>query len=85
MKEGTRSSHGQIVTVDERHSAFLHLEKVDVVLRPSQQAQGCAPIPQLTYLLLQLLQEALSSVLSRTPTQLNHLWRQRGRTFFRIW
>lgn len=53
-----------------------YLKEMYVVLRQSQLAQRGAPLVQLSDLLLQLLQEALSFVLGRPPTHLDHLGQQ---------
>lgn len=50
-----------------------YLEEVDVVLRQSQLVQSGTPLSQLTDLLLQLLQDTLSSVLGCPPAHLDHL------------
>lgn len=50
-----------------------HLQKEDVVLRQSELVQCCAPLFQLSDLHLQLSQQTLCSVLSRSTAHLYHL------------
>lgn len=51
----------------------LYLQEMKVVLRQGQLGEHGAPLPKLPYLLLQLLKESLSLVLSCSTVHLNHL------------